>query len=64
MTNTPHNALVQALARIDQLVAKAQELGTNLQDNATLRLLAALKEIQLATEVAENAVRSRSENNS
>ena len=56
MPNTQHNTLVLALAHIDQLVATAQELAAEPDANATLRILALLKEMQMSMEVAEVAL--------
>jgi hypothetical protein len=61
MPNTPHNTLVIALAHIDQLVATAQELAAEPDDNATLRILALLKEMQISMEVAEVALEASRE---
>jgi hypothetical protein len=56
MPNTQHNTLVIALAHIDQLVATARELAVEPDANATLRILAILKEMHMSMELAESAL--------
>jgi hypothetical protein len=58
MPNTPHNSVVRALARIDQLVTTAQLLINGPDVAISQGMLVLLKEMQVSMEVAEVATRA------
>jgi hypothetical protein len=57
MRSTPHENLVLALAEIDQLVAKAQELANGHETGVAQPIALLLQEIQATVEMAEVALR-------